>query len=275
MARTKTLKTCTFCAKEVYRIAGHGLCANCYYREKRNGTPDYVKVRSPCSVGGCEALSVAHGYCETHYRRWKRHGVVENERFDRWGHVSKHPLAQSYYWARKTDGAAFLKPWEDFWQFIADIGERPSSRHRLRKIDQGAPLAPGNFKWAPPKFDIPCRNAPERAEYARAHRSAHPSTYKDRYLRKSFGVSLAWYSTQLDVQGGGCAICAEPETANNPKTGLPRDLAVDHCHTGGHVRALLCSKCNTGLGSFNDDPALLQAAIDYLTLHTPDVAPPD
>ena len=275
MARPKTLKICTFCTKEVYRIAGHGLCANCYYREKRNGTPDYVKVRSPCHVDGCESLSVAHDYCETHYRRWKRHGVAENERFDRWGHVSKHPLAHSYYWARKTEGVNFHAAWGDFWQFATDIGERPSSRHRLRKIDQGAPLAPGNFKWAPPKFDIPCRNAPERAEYARAHRAAHPRDRKAAHLKKVYGITIDQYDSMCETQGGVCAVCSQPETANHPQTGMPRNLAVDHCHKKGNVRALLCSKCNTGLGSFNDDPALLQAAIDYLTLHTPDVAPPD
>lgn len=39
---------------------------------------------------------------------------------------------------------------------------------------------------------------------------------------------------------------------------------VDHCHTTGKVRGILCGNCNTGLGHFKDSPMLLQRAIEYL-----------
>jgi hypothetical protein len=41
-------------------------------------------------------------------------------------------------------------------------------------------------------------------------------------------------------------------------------LAVDHCHSSGEIRGLLCFKCNTVLGSVNDDINILQQAINYL-----------
>lgn len=55
-----------------------------------------------------------------------------------------------------------------------------------------------------------------------------------------------------------CMICRKPW---KPGT---RKLDVDHCHNTKRVRGVLCGNCNTGLGKFKDDPALLQAAIDYL-----------
>lgn len=63
----------------------------------------------------------------------------------------------------------------------------------------------------------------------------------------------------VTAQGGVCAICEQPE----PK----KRLAVDHDHTTGAVRALLCSKCNVALGLMSDDPARLRVAAHYLETH--------
>ena len=60
-------------------------------------------------------------------------------------------------------------------------------------------------------------------------------------------------------QGDGvvCAICKKP-----CRTG--RSLAKDHDHKTGKVRGRLCLHCNVGLGHFQDSPALLLRAVDYL-----------
>ena len=71
-------------------------------------------------------------------------------------------------------------------------------------------------------------------------------------------VTDAEYEALLEAQGGVCRICQGPDTSG-------RSLAVDHDHASGRVRGLLCGRCNLGLGTFKDDPALLAAAIEYLT----------
>jgi len=64
-------------------------------------------------------------------------------------------------------------------------------------------------------------------------------------------------------QGGVCAICGLPETSKN-KDGKALRLSIDHCHKTGSIRGLLCSKCNRGLGCFNDETAFIEKAKDYL-----------
>lgn len=43
-----------------------------------------------------------------------------------------------------------------------------------------------------------------------------------------------------------------------------KGMHLDHDHATGEFRGWLCSKCNTGLGMFNDSPKLLERAIQYL-----------
>jgi len=59
-----------------------------------------------------------------------------------------------------------------------------------------------------------------------------------------------------------CHICGEQET--QVVYGKVKELSVDHCHDGGHVRGLLCQSCNVGLGAFQDDVGKLLAAVQYL-----------
>jgi hypothetical protein len=84
---------------------------------------------------------------------------------------------------------------------------------------------------------------------------------------KAHGVDAPRYQEMLREQNGVCAICRRPETHRDGASGKSKDLAVDHDHATGKVRALLCSACNTALGLFNDDADLLGKAIEYLARH--------
>lgn len=75
-------------------------------------------------------------------------------------------------------------------------------------------------------------------------------------LKRKYKISVDKRDTLKDKQGGVCAICAQPG----------KSLCVDHNHTTGEVRGLLCSNCNTGLGLFGDNVQHLTQAIEYLRL---------
>jgi hypothetical protein len=105
----------------------------------------------------------------------------------------------------------------------------------------------------------------------RAHNAAWKARNPDRTrvhqkraaLKFRFGLTLAEYEAMHAAQGGLCAACQKPET-HRGRNGEVTRLAVDHDHVTGFIRALLCHSCNTGIGSFYDDPTLLIAAADYI-----------
>ena len=94
---------------------------------------------------------------------------------------------------------------------------------------------------------------------------------KMRYRRLKGGTSQKYYADYAAlfiVQDGKCGICGKPETIKDGRNGKRKKLALDHCHSSGKLRGLLCSRCNAGLGYFKDDPARLRAAITYLSKFT-------
>lgn len=106
-------------------------------------------------------------------------------------------------------------------------------------------------------------NNPEYAEKQRQRDRARWNKRKDAKrnsdMLKKYGITSEQYKELYEKQDGKCCICGK----HKPDSG--RDgLAVDHCHTEGHVRGLLCPNCNMGLGSFFDNIETLQNAIKYL-----------
>jgi hypothetical protein len=83
------------------------------------------------------------------------------------------------------------------------------------------------------------------------------------YILKTYGITGEQYMALLAAQDGKCFICEKA-----PKS---KRLAVDHDHDiplgePGHVRGLLCRRCNHRLlGSAHDATRILYRAIEYLT----------
>lgn len=89
---------------------------------------------------------------------------------------------------------------------------------------------------------------------------------KDAVLKYKFNMTFDQYNEMLIKQNGVCAICFKQEVSKAKNRDYTKNLAVDHCHTTGKIRGLLCEKCNQGLGRFNDSIILLQNAIKYLSV---------
>ena len=79
---------------------------------------------------------------------------------------------------------------------------------------------------------------------------------------KRFGITQADFDMLLVKCENACSICKRPIS----KLGL-RGLAIDHNHTTGKVRGLLCGDCNTGLGLLKDNITILKNSINYLEKH--------
>lgn len=104
-----------------------------------------------------------------------------------------------------------------------------------------------------------------KSSYMKAHREAFPEFWKNSHLQRSFGIGLAEYSQMVSDRNNKCDICGQQETQT--RGGKVKALAVDHDHTTGAVRGLLCCDCNQAIGKFKDSPDLLRSAIAYLAKH--------
>lgn len=110
-----------------------------------------------------------------------------------------------------------------------------------------------NLKWK--------KENPEKVkEYNEKYRSKSESKEKIRawHYKEKYGITIDEYNFLLEKQRGVCSLCSLPERFRN------RRLAVDHCHTTGRVRGLLCQDCNTALGKFKENIEVLGKAIKYL-----------
>lgn len=76
------------------------------------------------------------------------------------------------------------------------------------------------------------------------------------YYKRRYKVTLEWRNSKIAEQNGLCKICGR----------LPgqKGLMVDHCHTTGKVRQLLCGQCNMSLHKLENDYDWVMKATAYV-----------
>lgn len=219
-----------------------------------------LKEKVPCTFDGCDKPSRYKGLCSGHNNQMNRgqelrplrprnaNGSEVSCTFNDCRNNTRggaHGLCRGHYRQRLSG---------------SDLSALPDWNDNLSRDDEGRKRCADCRDWLPED---------------RFHKDSHrpdglvsncAGCIRARMLVRTYGVTLETYNRILSEQGGGCAICGDPESSDGSS------LAVDHDHTccssarscGKCVRGLLCRSCNQGLGNYRDRPDLLRGAASYL-----------
>lgn len=105
-----------------------------------------------------------------------------------------------------------------------------------------------------------CRSVVTRSRLSEDQKSRIRS-HQYKWKLKQYGITPDDYDRMYSECNGKCSICDAHQTE------LGTILVIDHDHSSGMVRGLLCRKCNASLGGFGDSEDLLTSAISYLRKH--------
>ena len=86
----------------------------------------------------------------------------------------------------------------------------------------------------------------------------NPAKKRNNHLKSMYGITLEIYNKMFTEQKGCCAIC------NRHQSEFKKALHVDHRHSDGIIRKLLCVHCNRTIGQYKDNPELFDKFADYL-----------
>lgn len=137
------------------------------------------------------------------------------------------------------------KPLSEYWKHPGGAGGLTPSCKECHRI--------AGKKWRDLNPDGLARKRAKNREYEKAH----PEEAFSRRLKHSYGIVKKDWDAIYAAQNGCCAIC------ERHSRDLTRILQIDHSHTTGKVRGLLCTKCNTKLAAIENGDFAARA-LNYL-----------
>ena len=170
-------------------------------------------------------------------------------------------------------------------EFLGDKNCRNGRRGECKQCKRESHGKPSSYEFVGEKICSHCRekkqisefhknswsrdgyNQPCKACISRQHGATRHARY-DRHLKAKHGLENGEYDKMVERQGGVCAICKQNQTTKDHRTHETKRLGVDHNHTTGKVRELLCDRCNRIIGWVNEDTVILECMIDYLKRHS-------
>lgn len=209
-----------------------------------------------CSVDNCGKKIHSKGYCQAHYRLFKKYGIPEVLPKEKRKKPGPKPLP-------KVDMCSRGHLFEEGSYSINARGHRICKQCREGSwkdfCPQGHPYEGDNL-YVDSRGYFHCRTCRrDRMETGRA---------EGRFGRfKDFNLTPEKYEEMLTAQNHACAVCERPFSSFSTQP------AIDHDHSccpekgkscGRCIRGILCRPCNAAIGAFNDDPDILRKAADYL-----------
>ena len=122
----------------------------------------------------------------------------------------------------------------------------------------------GTVKGKPRRWCKACHAADNLHRYHtnQQTRERHRAAGRKASLKLRYGLTEDAVKAMMEAVGNCCEICDKPLlfTSNNTAD----SAHIDHCHDTGNIRGILCSRCNSGLGFFDDKEYLVKKALTYL-----------
>jgi hypothetical protein len=246
------------CKKEVKQLR-KGLCQACYRRQMRNGTTDYrtvLELSADAILSNMERV----GDCFI----WK--GAIDKDGYPRY----YDPTVR----AETGEGLVYIRRWlvgAKKGEIVEDSCDNRLcvNANHLSKATTGTGkntmAGINSVKTHCDKgHELTEENVYLRKNGARSCRKCASIASRKNFFKSTYGISIEEFDQKIIDQEGLCPICSRPLESGKQSMGA----VMDHDHLTLKNRGVLHSKCNIGLGHFEENIDFLQGAIDYIKKHS-------